>query len=113
MRILVAEDEKKLASFVRKALQEAGYAVDEVHNGEQALELGWTTSYDAIVLDIMMPGRDGLSVLKLLREQGIDTPVLILTARGEVSERIAGLECGADDYMSKPFALRELLARVQ
>ena len=112
MRVLIAEDEKKIAAFIRKALREAGHAVDEVHNGTKALELASTTPYDAIVLDIMMPGRDGLSVLKLLRAQRIETPVLLLTARGEVSERIEGLELGADDYMAKPFAMRELLARV-
>src|SRR5436190_12831669 len=112
MRILLAEDEKKVASFIRKALKEAGYAVDEVHDGNTALDYARYTPYDAIVLDIMMPQRDGLSVLKLLRQQRIETPVLLLTARGEVSERIEGLELGADDYMGKPFAMRELLARV-
>ena len=112
MRILIAEDEKKIASFIRKALKEASYAVDEVHDGDAALEFARNTPYDAIILDVMMPGRDGLSVLKLLRAQRIDTPVLILTARGDVTERIEGLEMGADDYMSKPFAMRELLARV-
>ena len=112
MRILLAEDDKKIAGFIRKALREAGYAVDEVNDGNKALELGSITPYAAIILDIMMPGRDGLSVLKLLRERRIETPLLVLTARGEVSERIEGLEHGADDYMSKPFAMRELLARV-
>jgi DNA-binding response OmpR family regulator len=112
MRVLIAEDEKKVASFIRKALREASYAVDEVHDGEAALEMALSTQYDAIILDIMMPGRDGLSVLKLLRAERIDSPVLILTARGEVSERIEGLELGADDYMAKPFAMRELLARI-
>lgn len=112
VRILVAEDEKKIASFIRKALQEASFAVDEVHDGNSALESASLTPYDAIILDVMMPGRDGLSVLKLMRAQRIDTPVLLLTARGEVSERIEGLELGADDYMAKPFAMRELLARV-
>jgi len=112
VRILIAEDEKKIASFIRKALKEASYAVDEVHDGDAALECARNTPYDAIILDVMMPGRDGLSVLKLLRAQRIDTPVLILTARGDVTERIEGLEMGADDYMSKPFAMRELLARV-
>lgn len=112
MRILIAEDEKKIASFIRKALREASYAVDEVHDGNAALELATDTPYDAIILDVMMPGRDGLSVLKLLRAQRIETPVLVLTARGEVSERIEGLELGADDYMAKPFSMRELLARV-
>ena len=112
MRVLIAEDEKKVSSFIRKALREASYAVDEVHDGEAAFEMALGTPYDAIILDIMLPRRDGLSVLKLLRAQRIDTPVLILTARGEVSERIEGLELGADDYMAKPFAMRELLARV-
>ncbi|QIF03813.1 response regulator transcription factor [Roseimicrobium sp. ORNL1] len=112
MRILLAEDEKKLAGFITKALRECGYAVDEAYDGPQALELATTKSYDTIILDLMLPGRDGLSVLKLLRLQQIATPVLILTARGEVSERIEGLELGADDYMGKPFSMRELLARV-
>ncbi len=112
MRVLLAEDERKLSNFIRKALREAGYAVDEVHDGESALHQVTHQPYDAIVLDIMMPGRDGLSVLKLARERQISTPILILTARGEVSERIEGLELGADDYMAKPFAMRELLARV-
>jgi DNA-binding response OmpR family regulator len=112
MRVLLAEDEKKVAHFIRKALREAGHAVDEVHDGDAALEHARHCPYDVIVLDIMMPGHDGLTVLKLLRGQRIHTPVLILTARGEVSERIEGLEMGADDYMAKPFAMRELLARV-
>ena len=112
MRVLLAEDEKKVSHFIRKALREAGYAVDEVHDGEAALDLALGTPYDAIVLDIMMPGRDGLSILKMIRAQRLATPVLFLTARGEVSERIEGLELGADDYMAKPFAMRELLARV-
>lgn len=111
-RILIAEDEKKLASFVRKALLETGYSVDVVHDGESALEQASTTPYDVMILDIMLPGRDGLSVLAQLRQRQIDTPVIILTARGEVSQRIAGLNSGADDYIAKPFALRELLARV-
>ena len=112
MRILLAEDEKKIASFIRKALREAGHAVDEVHRGDEALELAKTTPYDVIVLDVMMPGRDGLSVLRVLRERRNPTPVLLLTARGEVSERIEGLNLGADDYMAKPFAMDELIARV-
>jgi DNA-binding response OmpR family regulator len=113
MRILIAEDDKKIANFIRKALREAGYAADEVNDGNSAFEMASRTPYDAIVLDIMMPGRDGLSVLKLLRDRQVETPVLILTARGEVSERIAGLELGADDYLGKPFAMGELIARVQ
>jgi len=113
MRILLAEDEKKIAAFVRKALREAGYTVDEVHRGDEALELARTTPYDVIVLDIMMPGRDGLSVLRQLRQGRNNTPVLLLTARGEVSERVEGLNLGADDYMAKPFAMDELVARIQ
>ena len=113
IRILLAEDDKKIAGFIRKALCKAGYTVDEANDGNLALDLACTTPYATIILDIMMPGRDGLSVLKFLREKRIQTPVLILTARGEVSERIEGLEHGADDYMSKPFSMRELLARVQ
>ncbi len=112
MRVLLAEDEKKVSSFIRKALCESGYAVDEVHDGDSALHQAVSEPYDAIILDIMMPGRDGLSVLKLMRARSIFTPVLILTARGEVSERIEGIELGADDYMAKPFAMRELLARI-
>ena len=112
VRILIAEDEKKVAHFIRKALKQAGHAVDEVHDGNAALELVLTTPDDAIVLDIMMPGRDGLSVLRLLRKERANTPVLLLTARGEVSERIEGLDLGADDYMAKPFAMGELIARV-
>lgn len=112
MRILLAEDEKKIASFVRKALREAGYTVDEVNRGDEALELTRLTPYDAIILDIMMPGRDGLSVLRQLRQARNNTPVLLLTARGEVSERVEGLNLGADDYMAKPFAMDELIARI-
>src|SRR5882757_9036591 len=112
MRVLLAEDERKVSSFIRKALCEAGYAVDEVHDGESALHHALEEPYDAVILDIMMPGRDGLSVLKLMRARNVFTPVLFLTARGEVSERIEGMELGADDYMAKPFAMRELLARI-
>lgn len=112
MRVLLAEDEKKVCQFVRKALREAGLAVDAVHDGESALEAALTGCYDVIVLDIMMPGRDGLSVLRMLRAARNSTPILILTARGEVSERVEGLELGADDYVAKPFAMRELVARV-
>jgi DNA-binding response OmpR family regulator len=112
MRILIAEDEKKVASHIRSALREAGFAVDEVYRGDDALELAQTRQYDVLVLDIMMPGRDGLSVLKLLRDKRNSVPVLLLTARGELSERVEGLMLGADDYLSKPFAMDELIARV-
>jgi DNA-binding response OmpR family regulator len=113
MRILVVEDEKKTASFVRKALQAENFAVDVCANGNDALAFALTTSFDAIVLDIMLPGRDGLSVLRQLREKKITTPVLLLSARGEVNERVDGLNAGADDYLPKPFVLAELIARVR
>jgi DNA-binding response OmpR family regulator len=113
MRVLVVEDEKKTASFVKKALQAEGFAVDAVHRGDDGLTLAQTTPYDAVVLDIMLPGRDGLSVVKQLRQMRATVPVLLLSARGEVGERIEGLNAGADDYLSKPFALGELIARVR
>ncbi len=113
MRILVVEDEKKTASFVRKALQAEGFAVDVCHNGDDALAATRATPFDGIVLDIMLPGRDGLSVLRLLRERKNTTPVLLLSARGEVNERVEGLNTGADDYLPKPFELVELVARVR
>ena len=113
MRVLLIEDQKKLASFVRKALAEAGFTVDVVHDGDAAFELATTRPYDGMVLDIMLPGRDGLSLLRLLRARHIATPALFLTARGEVSERIEGLELGADDYVAKPFDMSELVARVK
>ena len=113
MRILVVEDEKKTASFIRKALQAESFAVDVVHHGLDALTAATATPFDAIVLDIMLPGRDGLSVLRQLRERKNTTPVLLLSARGEVNERVEGLNAGADDYLAKPFALAELIARVR
>jgi len=113
MRILVVEDEKKTASFIRKALQAEGFAVDVMHDGAEAVAVLPQTSCDVAVLDIMLPGMDGLSIVRNWRERGIRTPVLLLTARGEVSERVAGLDAGADDYLCKPFALDELLARVR
>jgi len=113
MRVLVVEDEKKTASFIRKALQAEGFAVDVCHNGDDGLTTAGTTPYDAIVLDIMLPGRDGLSVLRQLRARKNATPVLLLSARGEVNERVEGLDMGADDYLPKPFELVELIARVR
>ena len=113
MRVLVVEDEKKTASFIRKALQAEGFAVDVCHNGNDALAAASGTPFDGIVLDIMLPGRDGLSVLRQLRERKNATPVLLLSARGEVNERVEGLDAGADDYLPKPFALVELVARVR
>ena len=113
MRVLVVEDEKKTASFIRKALQAESFAVDVCHNGNDALAAVSGTPFDALVLDIMLPGRDGLSVLRQLRERKNSTPVLLLSARGEVNERVDGLNAGADDYLPKPFALAELVARVR
>src|SRR6266853_1605170 len=113
MRVLVVEDEKKTAAFVRKALQAEGFAVDVCHNGEEAWSAAHVTPFDAIVLDIMLPGRDGLSVVRQLRQRKNSTPVLLLSARGEVDERVDGLNAGADDYLPKPFALAELIARVR
>jgi heavy metal response regulator len=113
MRVLVVEDERKTASFIRKALQAEGFAVDVCRDGQDALAAASATSFDAIVLDIMLPGRDGLSVLRQWRQQHNSTPVLLLSARGEVNERVEGLDAGADDYLPKPFALAELAARVR
>ncbi len=113
MRVLVVEDEKKTASFIRKALQAECFAVDVSRDGAEALLLAATAPFDAIVLDIMLPGCDGLSVLRQLRERNNRTPVLLLSARGQVNERVEGLNAGADDYLPKPFALAELIARVR
>jgi DNA-binding response OmpR family regulator len=113
MRILVVEDEKKTASFIRKALQSEGFAVDVCHNGDDGLAAARLTPFDAIILDIMLPGRDGLSLLRQLRERQSTTPVLLLSARGEVNERVEGLNAGADDYLPKPFVIAELVARVR
>lgn len=113
MRVLVVEDEKKTASFIRKALQAEGFAVDVCHNGDEAWAAARATPFDAIVLDIMLPGRDGLSLLRQLRERQNATPVLLLSARGEVDERVEGLNAGADDYLPKPFVIAELIARVR
>ena len=113
MRVPAAEDEKKTASFIRKALQSEGCAVDVLHDGTQALSAITQTAFDVVVLDVMLPGRDGLSVVRQLRQRNITTPVLMLTARGAVMEKVEGLNAGADDYLSKPFVLEELAARVR
>ena len=113
MRVLVVEDQKKTASFIRKALAAEGFTVDVCHNGENAFAAATATAFDGIVLDIMLPGSDGLNVLHRLREQKDRTPVLLLSARGAVNERIEGLNAGADDYLPKPFAVAELVARVR
>ena len=113
MRLLVVEDDPKTAAFVAKALRSAGHTVDVLANGDEALTAITSTPYDGVVLDVMLPGRDGLSVLRRLRTEGDRTRVLLLSARGEVNERVEGLNAGADDYLPKPFALEELLARMQ
>jgi len=113
VRILVVEDEKKIANLLRRSLVEHGFDVELCHHGDDAFELAAAAPYDAIVLDVMLPGRDGLSVVRGLRERKIATPVLLLTARGELSERIEGLNLGADDYLTKPFAIDEVVARIR
>lgn len=112
MRILVVEDEFKAADYLHKGLTENSYVVDQAHNGDDGLHLALSEHYDLIILDIMLPGRDGWSVLQSLRRAGRQTPVLFLTARDSVNDRVQGLELGADDYLIKPFAFSELLARV-
>ena len=113
MRILVVEDEEKVASFIKKGLEQSSYTVDTVTTGEDALAFAIANAYDAVVLDIMLPGRDGLSVVRELRARGISTPVLALTARGTLEDKIHGLDSGCDDYLPKPFAFDELLARLR
>ena len=113
VRILIVEDEKKIAALLLKALTEQGFTVDHCADGEEGFARASTEPYDAIVLDVMLPSRDGLSIVKGLRERKIATPVLMLTSRGEVSDRVAGLESGADDYLPKPFAMDELVARLK
>jgi len=113
MRILLVEDERKVASFVARALREKAYAVDVAGTGEAGLEMAAAAPYDAIVLDIRLPGMDGIAVCRKIRQAGIEAPVLMLTARVLVEERVEGLNAGADDYLTKPFALAELEARVR
>jgi DNA-binding response OmpR family regulator len=113
MRILVVEDEQKIATFVQKGLKEFGFAVDVIGRGDEAFEVILDNPFDAVVLDVMLPGRDGLSILRALRERSNAIPVLILTARGEISEKVEGLDLGADDYLAKPFAIEELAARLR
>jgi len=113
MRILVVEDEKRIADFLTRGLQGAGYAVDAAANGVTALEFIHGADYDLIILDIMLPDIDGLKVLEKIRNLKVGPPVLILSARGAVDDRVKGLELGADDYLTKPFSPRELLARIR
>lgn len=113
MHILVVEDELKLSTYLTRALEEEGYAVDLIQNGQDALAWAIAMPFDLIVLDIMLPKLDGLEVCRELRERGIHTPILMLTARDTVDDRVRGLDVGADDYLVKPFALKELLARLR
>ncbi len=113
MRILVVEDDKEISGFVAGGLRQAGYAVDEVVDGNDALALARRGPYDVLIVDLMLPGLDGLSLIDALRKAGGKTPVLILSARRSVDDRVRGLQAGGDDYLTKPFAFAELLARVQ
>ena len=113
MRILVIEDEKKIADFIKRGLKEEGYAVDIAYDGEEGYFLAKTNEYDLIVLDIMLPKMDGISLCRKSREENINTPVLMLTARGAVKDKVSGLDAGADDYLTKPFAFEEFLARIR
>ena len=113
MRALVVEDELKMAALIRRGLVEEGYAADVARTGEEALWMARATPYDAIVLDLMLPGRDGLEVCRSLRESGVWSPILMLTARDGIEDKVSGLDSGADDYLSKPFSFAELLARLR
>lgn len=113
MRVLLVEDDAKIASFVLKGLAEAGFAVDHAADGEYGLHLALNEPYDACIIDIMLPKRDGLSLIDEIRQQRISTPVIILSAKRSVDDRVKGLQTGSDDYLVKPFAFSELLARVQ
>ncbi|MGD8345174.1 MAG: response regulator transcription factor [Desulfobacterales bacterium] len=113
MRILLVEDDSKIASFIIKGLKAEGFAVDHEDNGEDGLHMALTEPYDAAVIDIMLPKRDGLSLVKNIRHEKLKTPIIILSAKGEVDDRVKGLQTGADDYLTKPFAFSELLARLQ
>ena len=113
MRLLVVEDEKKVASFIKKGLEEKGYAVDLVSDGKTGLILGLDGVHDLIVLDVNLPRMDGISILQELRRKKVTTPVLLLTVRAAIEDKVLGLDTGADDYLTKPFAFQELLARVR
>lgn len=113
MRILVVEDEERIARFIRKGLEEESYAVDVVPDGPSTFDWIAGAQYDLILLDVMLPGLTGIEVCRILRERGVTTPILMLTARDDVDDRVAGLDAGADDYLPKPFAFKELLARIR
>ena len=113
MRVLVVEDERRIADFIRKGLSEQGYAVDVAYDGEEALQWVDVAEFDIVILDIMLPVRDGISVCRALRARDLRTPILMLTARDALEDRVLGLDSGADDYLVKPFAFAELLARLR
>lgn len=113
MRILVVEDDKKIASFIVKGMQQASFAVDHVVRGEEGFTMAQTYDYDAMVVDIMLPGMDGLTLIENLRSEGVNTPVLILSAKHSVDDKVRGFQKGGDDYLTKPFSFSELLVRIQ
>jgi two-component system OmpR family response regulator len=113
MRVLLVEDDKKIASFISKGLKEAGFATDHAEDGVDGLHLALNEPYDAAIIDIMLPGLDGLSLIEELRRKKINTPIIVLSAKRSVDDRIKGLQIGGDDYLTKPFSFSELLARVQ
>lgn len=113
MRILVVEDEQKIANSIKKGLEQESYAVDAAYDGEYGYDLASTEDYDLIILDLLLPGMDGISLCRKLRQEKIQTPILMLTAKGAVGDRVKGFEAGADDYLVKPFAFAELLARAK
>ncbi len=113
MRILVVEDERKVASFIKHGLEEERYIVETAPDGILGLEMAMNNPFDAILLDVMLPGKDGFTVLKELRDAGVSTPIMMLTARGTTEDRVAGLDMGADDYLAKPFSFEELAARLR
>lgn len=113
MRVLLVEDERNLVTYIKRGLEESGYAVDSAMTGQEALDWVAVVSYDIIVLDLLLPEISGLDVCRIVRSQGVRTPILMLTARDAVDDRVAGLDAGADDYLIKPFALKEVLARMR
>ncbi|MDD5495591.1 MAG: response regulator transcription factor [Candidatus Omnitrophica bacterium] len=113
MRILIIEDERKIADFIKRGLKEEGYAVDLAHDGEQGHFLAKTNNYDLILLDLMLPKIDGLSLCGQLKKEGVSSPIIMLTAKDTVKDKVVGLDTGADDYLTKPFAFEELLARIR
>ena len=113
MRLLVVEDEKKVSSFIKKGLEEEGYAVDAAHDGEEGLYMALDNVHDLIILDIQLPKMDGLQVLQEIRKQKVKTPVLLLTVRATIEDKVLGLDSGADDYLTKPFVFQEFVARIR